>query len=135
MRPDDGRVIPNFINQALLGKDITIYGDGLQTRSFCFVTDLVDAIHNVMFCDDSTPINIGNDAEYSIKDCAEIIIKALDSKNKISYLALPKDDPTRRKPDLSKLLSISSYKPKISLEEGICKTAEYFKTLLPKEIL
>ena len=130
MRTDDGRVIPNFINQALLNKDITIYGDGSQTRSFCFVTDLVNSLHNVMFSEISTPFNIGNTDEYSIKDCAELIIKILNSKSRISYLPLPKDDPTRRKPDLSKLLSISEYKPLVGIKEGVIKTTEYFKDLL-----
>jgi dTDP-glucose 4,6-dehydratase len=129
MRPDDGRVIPNFINQALAGNDITIYGDGSQTRSFCFVTDLVYAIHNVMFSDDPSPFNIGNPDEYTIKECAEEIIKALESTSKLSYHPLPKDDPKRRRPDMTKLQSISDYVPKVSFQDGIQHTADYFKSM------
>ncbi|MCR9206003.1 MAG: GDP-mannose 4,6-dehydratase, partial [Halobacteriovoraceae bacterium] len=129
MRPDDGRVIPNFINQALNGEDITIYGDGSQTRSFCFVTDLVNAIHNVMFSKVHTPFNCGNPDEYSIKDAAEIIIKTLGSSSKISYHPLPEDDPKKRRPDMHKLFTISDYRPKVAFEEGLVKTAEFFKSL------
>lgn len=129
MRPDDGRVIPNFINQAMKGEDITVYGDGSQTRSFCYVSDLVEAMHTVMHSDDPTPFNIGNPDEYTIKECAEFIIKTLNSSSKLSYLPLPKDDPKRRRPDIGKLQSISRFKPEVSFEEGLKRTAEYFKTL------
>ncbi|WP_127715800.1 NAD-dependent epimerase/dehydratase family protein [Halobacteriovorax sp. HLS] len=129
MRPNDGRVIPNFINQAMKNEDITVYGDGSQTRSFCYVTDLVDAIHNVMFSDDPTPFNCGNPDEYTILEAAQFIIKALGSSSKIIHLDLPKDDPKRRRPDLTKLQSVSDYSPKVSFEEGIRRTTEYFKTL------
>lgn len=130
MRPNDGRVIPNFINQALKNEDITIYGDGSQTRSFCYVTDLVEAIHRVMHSDDHTPFNIGNPDEYTIKEAAEVIIKVLGSKSKLIYLPLPKDDPKRRRPNIDKLKSISDYEPKVSFEEGLKNTAEFFKSLL-----
>lgn len=129
MRPNDGRVIPNFINQAMKNQDITIYGDGTQTRSFCYVTDLVRAIHNVMFSNDHTPFNVGNPDEYTIKECAETIIKVLGSQSKLIYLDLPEDDPKKRRPNLDKLQSISDYKPEISFVDGIQRTAEYFKTL------
>lgn len=129
MRPNDGRVIPNFINQALKGEDITIYGDGSQTRSFCFVSDLVAAMHRVMFSNDPTPFNIGNPDEYSIKETAELIVKLLDSSSKLTFLELPKDDPKRRRPDLTKIQSVSDYEPKVSFEEGMRQTAEYFKSL------
>lgn len=129
MRPNDGRVIPNFINQALKGDDITIYGDGSQTRSYCYVTDLVEAMHRVLFSNDHTPFNIGNPDEYTIKETAEVIIKVLGSSSKLTYLPLPKDDPKQRRPDLTKLQSVSDYKPSVSFEEGIRKTAEYFKSL------
>ena len=129
MRPNDGRVIPNFINQAMAGEDITVYGDGSQTRSFCYVTDLVDAIHNVMFSEIHTPFNCGNPDEYTIKKCAEEIIKVLGSSSKIVYMPLPEDDPKKRRPNLNKLQSISDYKPQVSFEEGIKRTAEYFKSL------
>jgi nucleoside-diphosphate-sugar epimerase len=129
MRPNDGRVIPNFITQAMKGEDLTVYGDGLQTRSYCYSTDLVAAIHNVLMSNDSTPFNCGNPDEYTIKETADLIIKILGSKSKIAYLPLPKDDPKRRRPDIGKLQSISEYKPVTSFEEGIIKTAEYFKSL------
>ena len=129
MRPNDGRVIPNFINQALKGEDLTVYGDGSQTRSFCFVDDLVRAIDCVLFSDEPSPINCGNPDEYSIKDCAEKIIEILGSSSKISYLPIGKDDPKVRRPDLTKLKSVSNYEPKVSFLDGISVTAEYFKSL------
>ena len=129
MRPDDGRVIPNFINQALNGEDITVYGDGSQTRSFCFVSDLVTAIHNVMFTNDETPFNIGNPDEYTIKETAEFIVKALGSTSKITYQELPKDDPKRRRPNIDKIQAVSDYAPKVSFEEGIQRTADFFKSI------
>lgn len=128
MRANDGRVIPNFINQALRNEDITIYGDGSQTRSFCFVSDLVNAIHNVLFSNEHTPFNIGNPDEYTIKEAAEIIIAALGSKSKITYLPLPKDDPRRRRPNIDKLQSISDYAPQVSFKEGLRQTTEFFKS-------
>lgn len=130
MRANDGRVIPNFINQAIKGEDLTVYGDGGQTRSFCYVTDLVMAIHNVMFSQDSTPFNIGNPDEKTILETAELIIKILNSKSKIVFKPLPKDDPIRRRPSLRKLQSISDYKPAVDFETGMIKTAEYFRSLI-----
>jgi len=129
MRPNDGRVIPNFINQAMNNMDITVNGDGSQTRSFCYVTDLVNAIHRVMFSNISTPFNIGNPDEYTITDAAKIIIKVLKSSSQIKYGELPGDDPKKRRPDISKIQAISDYKPVISFEEGLKRTAEYFKNL------
>ncbi|MBF0300970.1 MAG: NAD-dependent epimerase/dehydratase family protein [Oligoflexia bacterium] len=126
MRANDGRVVPNFINQALRGEELTVYGDGSQTRSFCYVTDLVTAIHNVMFSEDHTPFNIGNSDEKTILETAELIIKILNSKSKITFKPLPKDDPVRRRPSLKKLQSISDYKPEVDFESGMIKTAEYF---------
>ncbi|HAZ11681.1 MAG: NAD-dependent dehydratase [Bdellovibrionales bacterium GWA2_49_15] len=130
MRPNDGRVIPNFINQALQNQDITVYGDGQQTRSFCYVSDLVQAIHNVMFSNDSTPFNVGNPDEYTVKQAAEVIIKYLGSQSKIVFRPIMQDDPRKRKPDLSKLQKVSDYRPKITFEEGIKRTADHFKGLL-----
>ena len=130
MRPDDGRVIPNFINQALKGENITIYGDGSQTRSFSFVTDTVAAIHNVMFSEVHTPFNCGNPDEYTIKEAAEFIIKVLDSKSTLSYHPLPEDDPKKRRPNMNKLMSISDFKPLVGFEEGLLKTATFFKEML-----
>lgn len=130
MRPNDGRVIPNFITQALKGEDLTVYGDGSQTRSYCYSTDLVNAIHNVLMSDDPTPFNIGNPDEYTVKETAELIIRILGSSSKIAYLPLPKDDPKRRRPDIGKIQAISDYKPIVSFEDGIRQTAEYFKNNL-----
>lgn len=132
MRPNDGRVIPNFVNQALENKDITIYGDGSQTRSFCFVDDLVRAIDLVLFGDDHTPFNIGNPDEYSIKECAELIISFLGSSSKLSFHPLPEDDPKKRRPNIDKLKGLGAYSPNVSFEAGIAATAEYFKKLLEK---
>ncbi|MBT3586745.1 MAG: NAD-dependent epimerase/dehydratase family protein [Halobacteriovoraceae bacterium] len=129
MRPNDGRVIPNFINQAMNDENITIYGDGTQTRSFCFVTDLAQAIHNVMFSNIHTPFNCGNPDEYSITECAETIIKVLGSKSELSYHPLPEDDPKKRRPNLAKLQAISEYAPVIGFEDGITRTANYFKEM------
>ena len=130
MRPNDGRVIPNFITQALKGEDLTVYGDGSQTRSYCYSTDLVNAIHNVMMGTDHTPFNCGNPDEYTIKETAELIIKILGSSSKISYLPLPKDDPKRRRPNIDKLQKVSNYKPVVTFEEGIIATANFFKNSL-----
>ena len=130
MRPNDGRVIPNFITQAMKGDDLTVYGDGSQTRSYCYSTDLVQAIHNVLMSDDVTPFNCGNPDEYTVKETAELVIKILGSSSKIKYLPLPKDDPRRRRPNIDKLQSISDYKPTVKFEDGIKATAEYFKSLV-----
>jgi len=130
MRPNDGRVIPNFINQALRGEDLIVYGDGSQTRSFCFVDDLVCAMDIVMNSNCHTPVNIGNPDEYSIYECAQKIIEVLHSKSKVvCNNNLPKDDPKKRKPDISKLKSLAPYEPQVSFSEGMKKTAEYFKHL------
>ena len=126
MRPNDGRVIPNFINQALRGDDITIYGDGSQTRSFSFVTDLVNAMEHVLMLGDHMPYNIGNPDEYSIKEAAEIIVKSIGSDSKLTYCDLPKDDPKRRRPVIDRVASLG-YGPVVTFEEGLRETAEFFK--------
>lgn len=130
MRPNDGRVIPNFITQALAGEDLTIYGDGSQTRSFCFSTDTVQAIHTVLMSDETSPVNVGNPDEYTVLETAELIIRILGSSSKITYLPLPTDDPKRRRPDISKLQSFSDFAPIVDFETGIRQTAEYFKNLV-----
>ncbi|MDR2584242.1 MAG: SDR family oxidoreductase [Fibromonadaceae bacterium] len=127
MHPNDGRVVSNFIVQALQGKDITVYGDGLQTRSFCFVSDLVEAILRTMEQTEYTlPINIGNPGEFTILELAEKIIKLTGSKSKIIKEPLPTDDPKQRKPDISKAKKILNWEPSVNLEEGLKKTIEYF---------
>jgi UDP-glucuronate decarboxylase len=130
MHPDDGRVVSNFIVQALKGQDITVYGKGNQTRSFCYATDLIDGFVRLMNSDDSItgPINCGNPNEFTILELAEKVIKLTNSKSKIIYKPLPSDDPMQRKPDISKAKELLGWEPKIQLEEGLLKTIEYFKT-------
>jgi UDP-glucuronate decarboxylase len=132
MHPNDGRVVSNFIVQALNGKDITIYGDGSQTRSFQYVDDLINGIIKLMETQDSItgPINIGNPDEFSIKELAEKVIGITGSKSKITFEPLPTDDPTQRKPNISKAKKLLKWEPKIKLEEGLVKTIEYFKKTL-----
>ena len=132
MDPNDGRVVSNFICQALSGKDISIYGDGSQTRSFCYVDDLIDIIIMVMNSDkDFTgPINTGNPGEFSIKELAQKVIEKTGSKSKIIYKDLPLDDPTQRRPDISLAKSKFGWEPKINLDEGLDKSIEYFKKVI-----
>lgn len=127
MRANDGRVIPNFISQALRGEAITIYGDGKQTRSFCYIDDMVDGILRVMNAKDfSGPVNLGNPAETSILELAEIIVKLTGSKSEISFKVLPQDDPKIRQPDISKARAELGFDPKVKLEDGLKMTIEYF---------
>ncbi len=131
MQKDDGRVISNFVNQAIRNKAITVNGRGEQTRSFCFVDDLVDGIMKIMFSKktDNQVINLGNPDEYTIFDIARKIIKLTNSKSKIVFNPLPADDPQRRKPNISKVKGLVGWNPKISLQEGLLKTIEYFKSI------
>ncbi len=132
MHPNDGRVVSNFIVQALKNQDITVYGDGSQTRSFCYVTDLVEALIRMMNSNDSFtgPVNIGNPGEFSILELAERVIALTDSRSKIIFKPLPQDDPKQRKPDISLAEKELDWKPTIPLEEGLKKTIEYFDELL-----
>ena len=130
MALDDGRVVSNFILQALRNRDITIYGEGSQTRSFCYVDDLVDGLIKMMESDLFGPVNIGNPFEKTILELAKLIIKLTDSKSKISYKKLPSDDPTRRQPDITLAKKELGWSPKINLEKGLLKTIEYFKELV-----
>lgn len=132
MLPNDGRVVSNFIVQALNGEDITIYGDGSQTRSFCYVDDLVDALIRLMGTgDDFTgPVNLGNPAEATILELAELIIGMTKSSSKIVNKPLPQDDPVRRRPDISLAKDALGWQPSVPLEQGLEKTVHYFKTLL-----
>jgi len=129
MRLNDGRVIPAFIGQALRGEDLTIFGDGSQTRSFCYVDDEVEGIYRLLLSDYTLPVNIGNPHEITIKDFAEEIIKLTGTSQKIIYKPLPKDDPMQRQPDISKAKEILGWEPKISREEGMRRTYDYFKSL------
>ena len=130
MSENDGRVVSNFIVQALKGTDITIYGTGLQTRSFCYVDDLLDGMMALMDTDDQVtgPINIGNPGEFTMLELAEKVIQLTGSNSKIVHMDLPKDDPTQRKPDIDRAKIILGWEPKINLEQGLIKTIEYFKT-------
>jgi len=130
MRPDDGRALPTFISQALANDDITIYGDGSQTRSFCFVSDQVDGIIKLLFSDEDTPVNIGNPNEISIYEIAEEIIKLTDSKSKIVFKELPVDDPKVRQPDITKAKNVLNWEPKVSREVGLIETIKYLKNIL-----
>ncbi len=132
MHPNDGRVVSNFIIQALTDQDITVFGDGLQTRSFCYVDDLIDGMIKMMGgSDDFTgPVNLGNPGEYTILNLAKIIIEMTHSKSKIVYKALPQDDPIQRKPDLTMAKEKLNWEPAIPLREGLAKTIEYFDQLL-----
>jgi len=130
MHPYDGRVVSNFIVQALNNEDITIYGDGSQTRSFCYVDDLVEGIVGFMYQDDfHGPMNLGNPNEFTIKELAEIVIEVTGSKSKIIYLPLPGDDPKQRRPNIEKAKAKLGWEPKVQLREGVQRTAEYFRRL------
>ena len=132
MSPNDGRVVSNFIMQALRSEDITIYGDGLQTRSFCYVDDLVSGLISLMNSNREVqgPINLGNPIEFTVKQLAEKIITMTSSSSKIIYKELPSDDPKQRKPDISKAGEALGWTPSVNLESGLNKTIEYFKTKL-----
>ena len=132
MYPNDGRVVSNFIMQALRGEDITVFGDGSQTRSFCYVDDLIDGLVKLMNSSDDFigPVNLGNPNEFSILDLAEKVIELTGSRSKIVYAPLPADDPVRRQPDISLSKKELGWEPKIQLEEGLKKTIEYFRDLV-----
>ena len=127
MRSDDGRVISNFIYQALQGKSLTVYGDGSQTRSFCYVDDLIEGMIKLMDSKLNTPVNIGNPEEYKIIELANKIKNLVDPKLKITFLPLSEDDPLKRKPDISKAINNLQWQPKINLDEGIKHTIDWFK--------
>ncbi|MDA0692665.1 MAG: SDR family oxidoreductase [Nitrospinae bacterium] len=127
MRLQDGRAIPNFIYQALKGEDITVYGDGSQTRSFCYVSDLIEGIYRLVMSDMNDPVNIGNPREMTIKEMAEKILQATQSKSKILYTSLPVDDPKVRQPDITLAKKILNWEPQVGLDDGLSTTLEYFK--------
>ncbi len=131
MAKNDGRVVSNFIIQALKNEDITIYGDGSQTRSFCYVDDLIRGMTSLMESENFTgPVNVGNDGEYTVLELANMIIKLANSNSKIVFKPLPSDDPIRRKPDLSLAKEKLGYEPKIDIHDGLTKTIEYFSSIL-----
>jgi UDP-glucuronate decarboxylase len=132
MHPDDGRVVSNFIMQALRGEDITLYGDGTQTRSFCFVDDLVEGLLRMMDSDDAItgPINLGNTHEIQVRELAEEVIALTGSASRITFRPLPQDDPLQRCPDITRARTLLGWEPRVALRDGLGRTAAYFRTLL-----
>ena len=133
MRLNDGRALPAFIGQALRGEDLTVFGDGSQTRSFCYVDDLVEGIYRLLLSDYHLPVNIGNPSEITLKQFAEEVIALTGTKQKIVYRPLPVDDPKQRQPDISRAREILGWEPKVERREGLKATYEYFKSLPPEE--
>jgi dTDP-glucose 4,6-dehydratase len=131
MRVKDGRAVPEFISQALRNEDVTVFGDGTQTRSFTYITDLVDGIIKLMLSDVNDPVNIGNPRETTIEEIAKTIIRMTGSKSTIVYRPLPTDDPKVRQPDITRARALLKWEPKVPLEEGLVKTIEYFRTKVP----
>ncbi|MGL4651878.1 MAG: UDP-glucuronic acid decarboxylase family protein [Caldilineaceae bacterium] len=135
MRLDDGRVVPNFVGQALRGQPLTVYGDGRQTRSFCFVSDLVDGIYRLLLSDEREPVNIGNPAELTIGDFAEVINRLTGNPEGIRYEPLPVDDPKQRQPDITKARATLGWQPHVSLDEGMQRTIAWFAEKLERPVL
>jgi len=133
LQANDGRVISNFMMQALAGKPLTVYGDGMQTRSFCYVSDLVEGILRLSESEEHTPVNIGNPGEFTMIECAKEVLAVTGSKSEIVFEPLPQDDPTRRKPDITKAKKLLGWEPKIALREGLEKSLEYFKACLARQ--
>tara|TARA_Y100000385_G_scaffold264759_1_gene298451 strand:- start:226 stop:669 length:444 start_codon:yes stop_codon:yes gene_type:complete len=134
MRLNDGRALPTFIGQALRGEDITVFGDGSQTRSFCYVDDLVEGIYRLLLSDCVQPVNIGNPDEISIKEFAEEIIELTNTKQQVVLKDLPSDDPKQRQPDINRAKEILNWRPEVSRKEGLALTYEYFKQLSQEEL-
>ena len=127
MQINDGRVIPNFMKQALRGEELTIYGDGSQTRSFCYVSDEIDGLLRLAWSDEPGPVNIGNPAEFTILECARRVLEVTGSKSKLKFLPLPQDDPKQRRPDITKARSVLGWEPKIDLDRGLNLSLDYFR--------
>jgi dTDP-glucose 4,6-dehydratase len=130
MRLEDGRAIPNFITQALRGGDISVFGDGSQTRSFCFISDLVEGIYQVLISGETRPVNLGNPQELTILDLAKAVIRLTDSRSSIVYTPLPQDDPKRRQPDISRASQLCGWEPKVEFAAGLSETIAYFRDKL-----
>jgi len=133
MRLRDGRAVPAFMSQALRNEDVTVFGDGTQTRSFCYVTDLVDGILRLMESDTHDPVNIGNPHEVTIEQIARTIISLVGSTSRIVYRPLPQDDPKQRQPDITRARTLLGWQPQVDLEEGLAKTVGYFTSKLSAE--
>jgi dTDP-glucose 4,6-dehydratase len=134
MQLNDGRVIPNFMKQALRGEDLTVYGDGKQTRSFCYVTDEIDGFLRLSKTDEHFPVNIGNPNEFTVLECAKRVIAATESKSKIRFEKLPQDDPKQRRPDISKARKLLRWEPKVGLDDGLQMSLEYFRVAVAAEV-
>jgi dTDP-glucose 4,6-dehydratase len=134
LQPSDGRVISNFLMQALRGEDLTIYGDGSQTRSFCYVTDLIDGIVRLAASDEHEPVNIGNPEEWTIADCAREVVAVTGSNSKVRNLALPVDDPARRRPDITRARTVLGWEPKVQLREGLNLCIPYFTRAVQENV-
>lgn len=128
LHPGDGRVISNFLMQALRGEPFTIYGDGSQTRSFCYVDDLIEGIVRLSRSEEHLPVNLGNPEEYTILECAKAVLEVTGSKSEMSYAELPVDDPTRRRPDITKARTLLGWEPRVGLKEGLKKSLEFFRS-------
>jgi dTDP-glucose 4,6-dehydratase len=133
MQINDGRVVPNFMKQAIRGEDLTVYGDGNQTRSFCYVSDEVDGFMRLAASDEPLPVNVGNPNEFTILECAKIILKVVGSKSQIRYEPLPQDDPKQRCPDITKARRLLGWEPKIDLETGLRLSLDYFRKAVAEE--
>lgn len=133
MRLDDGRVLPAFIGQALRGEDLSVFGDGSQTRSFCYVDDLVEGIYRLLMSDYVFPVNVGNPGEITISQFAEEIIKLTGTKQKVAYHPLPQDDPKQRQPNITRAKEILGWEPKVSRQEGLAITYQWFKDYLERK--
>jgi dTDP-glucose 4,6-dehydratase len=133
MQLNDGRVVPNFMKQALRGEPLTVYGDGNQTRSFCYVSDEIDGFVRLAKSDEHLPVNIGNPNEFTILECAKVVLKVTGSKSQIGYEPLPQDDPKQRCPDITKARQLLQWEPKIDLETGLRQSLDYFKSALTEE--
>jgi dTDP-glucose 4,6-dehydratase len=134
MQPNDGRVVPNFMKQALRGEPLTVYGNGSQTRSFCYVSDEIDGLMRLAKSSEHLPVNIGNPNEFTILECAQQVIKVTGSKSKIAYEPLPQDDPKQRRPDITKARQLLGWEPKIDLETGLRMSLDYFKKAGAEEV-
>jgi dTDP-glucose 4,6-dehydratase len=133
MQIRDGRVVPNFMRQALAGEDLTVYGDGNQTRSFCYVSDEIDGFLRLAKSDEHLPVNIGNPNEFTILECAQLVLRVTGSKSRIRYEPLPQDDPRQRRPDITKARQLLGWEPKIDLETGLRRSLDFFRTALVEE--
>jgi dTDP-glucose 4,6-dehydratase len=133
LQANDGRVISNFMMQALRGEPLTIYGDGLQTRSFCYVSDLIEGIVRLAASDEHGPVNIGNPGEFTMLECAREVLAVTGSKSEIVHRPLPQDDPARRRPDITKARTLLGWEPKVPLRQGLEQSLDYFKACVERE--